>query len=96
LPNGLGCERGGELSHSCRGFKALDFLVLFDQAKRTLIDVTVGRGFKALDLLVLFHQVWYIPTASVGGTSRHVGGKRTTMLPIKWEVDARVAGKENE
>jgi hypothetical protein len=56
LPNGLGCERGGELSHSCRGFKALDFLVLFDQAKRTLIDVTVGRGFKALDLLVLFHQ----------------------------------------
>jgi hypothetical protein len=23
-------------------------------------------------------------------------GKRTTMLPIKWEVDARVAGKENE
>jgi hypothetical protein len=23
--------------------------VLFDQAKRTLIDVTAGRGFKALD-----------------------------------------------
>jgi hypothetical protein len=83
----LGCERGGELSHSCRGFKALDFLVLFDQAKRTLIDVTVGRGFTALDLLVLFHQVEH---------PDRVGGKRTTILPIKWEANTRVAGKESE
>jgi hypothetical protein len=58
--------------------------------------VTVGRGFTALDLLVLFHQVWYIPTASVGGTSRRVGGKGTTILPIKWETNTRVPGKESE
>jgi hypothetical protein len=51
-------------------------LVLFDKAKRTLIDVTVVEDSKLLILpsvdrrLVLFHQVWYIPTASVGGTSR--------------------------
>jgi hypothetical protein len=40
----------------------------------------LGRDSKLLipagrQILVLFHQVWYIPTASVGGTPDVSGGK---------------------
>jgi hypothetical protein len=31
-----------------RGFKALDFLVLLRQGKRTFIEIAVSQGFKAL------------------------------------------------
>jgi hypothetical protein len=48
-PNGSDRERRAGVQAVGQGFSGLDFLVLFDQAKRTLIDVTAGRGFKALD-----------------------------------------------
>jgi hypothetical protein len=61
-PNGSDRERRAGVQAVGQGFSGLDFLVLFDQAKRTLIDVTVVEDSKLLilpsvdRLLVLFHQ----------------------------------------
>jgi hypothetical protein len=48
----------------------------------------INARLKGRQVLVLFHQVAH--------PDRSVGGKRTTILPIKWEANTGVAGKESE
>jgi hypothetical protein len=81
-PNGSDCERGAGVQSVGQGFTGLDFLVLLYQDKRTLIKGAVIRaclparqGFKALDS-TFGRQVFGSFASS--GTSRRVGGKRTS------------------
>jgi hypothetical protein len=76
-------------------------LVLIDQAKRTLINVTVGRaclparqGFTALDSAYGGQVFGSFPSSGTSRPQRR--GEKNNHITDKWDANTRVAGKESE